>query len=266
MVAGELAAYVIAAAAGSAQWHIRELDVLAALGVASFTAALILELARGRSKPERDWYEGRAAAESTKTLAWRFAVGGDPFPVDDVESLQHFIDRVQAVVDTFAELELPAVDAERTQVTRRMLELRDAPLEARRDSYREGRLREQRAWYVRRSKDHDRYVRRWRRFAVGATIAGILGGLARFAGIVDIDFLGLGAAAASAATAWNQLRQHQTLATSYALAAQELALAEARLPAAEKEADWALFVSDAEDAISREHTMWLAKRGHPRSA
>jgi hypothetical protein len=29
------------------------------------------------------------------------------------------------------------------------------------------------------------------------------------------------------------------------------------------EVRWAAFVSDAEDAVSREHMMWLARRGHP---
>jgi len=28
------------------------------------------------------------------------------------------------------------------------------------------------------------------------------------------------------------------------------------------EAEWPQFVSDSEDAISREHTMWLARHGH----
>jgi hypothetical protein len=29
------------------------------------------------------------------------------------------------------------------------------------------------------------------------------------------------------------------------------------------EQEWATFVSDAEDAVSREHTLWLARHGHP---
>ncbi len=43
---------------------------LVALGAESYTALL---------RPDRLWYEGRAAAESVKTIAWRYAVQGAPF-------------------------------------------------------------------------------------------------------------------------------------------------------------------------------------------
>jgi hypothetical protein len=81
-------------------------------------------------------------------------------------------------------------------------------------------------------------------------------------GWIDIDILGVAAAGAAAGTAWIQLKQHRTLAASYALAAQELSLALVRLENARDDEHWALEVSDAEEAISREHTMWLARHGH----
>jgi hypothetical protein len=49
--------------------------------------------------------------------------------------------------------------------------------------------------------------------------------------------------------------------TGIALAAQELALIRGEVEAAATEDAFAKAVEDAEGAISREHTMWTAKRG-----
>jgi hypothetical protein len=70
---------------------------------------------------------------------------------------------------------------------------------------------------------------------------------------------------AGSATAWAQLKQHRILAPSYALAAQELSLVREKLAGIADEDAWSLEMSDAEDAISREHTMWLARHGHASS-
>jgi hypothetical protein len=65
---------------------------------------------------------------------------------------------------------------------------------------------------------------------------------------------------AASATAWAQTKQFRILATSYAVAAQELATISIRLPHIDADHDWSTFVSDAELAISREHTLWLTRR------
>jgi len=51
------------------------------LAASLFGIALIVEAFLYEVKPERTWYEGRAAAESVKTLSWRYAIGGEPFNV-----------------------------------------------------------------------------------------------------------------------------------------------------------------------------------------
>ena len=93
-------------------------------------------------------------------------------------------------------------------------------------------------------------------------LIGFLGAAAKFLGWIDLDVLGVAAAAGGGVVAWVQVRQHRVLAQSYSIASQELGLARERLIAVADEDGWALEVSDAEDAISREHTMWLARHGH----
>jgi len=79
---------------------------------------------------------------------------------------------------------------------------------------------------------------------------------------VDVDLLGIAATFAAAVAAWTQSKQFRVLTTSYAVTAHELAtIISIRLPLVEKEEDWAGFVREAESAISREHSLWLARRG-----
>jgi hypothetical protein len=62
---------------------------------------------------------------------------------------------------------------------------------------------------------------------------------------------------------WLQTKQHQVLAHAYAVTAQELSSIRSLIQWQESESDWSAFVDDAETAISREHTLWRAKRGLP---
>lgn len=255
---------ILAAATGAVSWKVgeRELDVVAAVGLLAFLGALVFTLRLGSEGYETRWYRGRAAAESVKTLAWRYAVGGDPFGRATIPGLdERFLDRVNAVLHGATGLQLAPVTGE--QITGEMRALRAQRLADRRSAYISDRVDDQERWYAAKAASNEASAKRWSAAAVAMNAIGVAGAFGRFAAFVDIDVLGIAAAAAGSATAWAQLRQHRVLATSYALAAQELSLAREKLRNVTNESDWALAVSDAEDAISREHTMWLARHGHP---
>jgi len=76
----------------------------------------------------------------------------------------------------------------------------------------------------------------------------------------SFDLAGVLAAAIGAGAAWLALKQHTTLRAAYALTAAELEKQIATLSSTSDD-DWPKSVADAEEAISREHTMWLASRG-----
>ena len=50
-------------------------------------AALVFRLFRSISHADTRWYEARAVAESAKSLAWRYAVGGRPFEINKDDTL-----------------------------------------------------------------------------------------------------------------------------------------------------------------------------------
>jgi hypothetical protein len=90
---------------------------------------------------------------------------------------------------------------------------------------------------------------------------GVLAAVLKAVGTISGDLLAFAGAIVTAITAWLQTKQHRTLATAYAVAALELASVRSQISHQTTEADWARFVSDAEEAFSREHTLWKASRG-----
>lgn len=223
--------------------------------VALASQLLILTL-----QPEKQWYDGRAVAESVKMLTWKYQVGGDPFgfgvPEEQVDD--KFLERLKEIVAEFRQLDL--MPAEKNQITEVMRQGRQKPLRERQALYHDSRIGEQRAWYARKSEWNRVQALRWQ---VGLTVImtlAILGAILRALALIPIDAYGLLAAVATAGVGWLQIKQHHGLARAYSVASHELAAINSRLTAIENEEDWKRFVDQAEEAISREHTLWRASR------
>jgi hypothetical protein len=259
--AGYLALISLAAVGGALDVEFRggTLNAGGLLSISAFLAALILGLASAGQQPERQWYRARAVAESVKSLSWCYAVGGDPFSISGGSASSLFLARLRRILEGIADLNLSgAVDS--GQITTAMEQLRSAPLEERRRIYLIGRIQNQAGWYADKAAVNDRRGNQWAAAAALASAGGVLVGVLRALNFLDVDLLGVLAATAAGFSAWMQFRQHRTLSASYAIAAQDLALVKDAAEEVSGESEWSKFVADAEDAISREHTVWLARR------
>lgn len=257
--ATQLLLLLLAAVAGGFSWRIGgRFDLLAVLAAIAFASALALEGRLARTNPERTWYRGRAGAESIKTLAWKYSVGGDPFLVSDPNADNLFRTAAQDVTRGLEDLDWTSNLGD--QVTEDMRRVRDASLEQRRRIYRLERIDNQRAWYTAKAQKAKKQAQRWSIVISVTTALGLIGAVLKAVGLVDVDALGLASAFAAVATAWTQLKQHESVASAYTVAAQDLGLASERLDEAHDERTWAQLVKDAEEAISREHTVWVARR------
>lgn len=263
MTRWELILAIVGAVSGTISWRVGQgdLDIWAGVGTMAFLLAGLTSVVHANRNPEARWYRGRAAAESVKTLTWLYAVGGTPFPAGDSGADDRLLTRLGELVDSLKELDqvVPA-DSSRRQITPAMTGLRARPLADRRQAYIEGRVNDQIAWYSKRAADYTRSAQRWLVVVAAANACGAVAGFLRMVDVLQLDLLGLAATVAGAATAWTQLLQHKALANSYAVAVQDLTLIRDRIPSVADDA-WPRFVGDAEEAVSREHTMWLARRG-----
>jgi hypothetical protein len=249
----------VIAAAASFNINIGGFNWIAFVAAIAFICALGVETWLWGSRPEQRWYDGRALAESAKTLAWRYSIGAAPFPIGGRDADDLLLKRLAALLQDAPATGIAPTNA--PPISDAMRRLRAAPLEQRRRAYLRGRVEDQCEWYRRRATTNSARARRWRLALLGMEIAGIV--LAFCGAIWSTTWLGLAgvvAAVIAAAAAWLAVRQHEALARAYTFAHGELMIARERLLLAGDEAAWAMETADTEEAISREHTMWRASR------
>lgn len=252
---------VLAAVCGAVTISFGPTDI-AALGTALFfVGALGVDALVFHSRPDQTWYQGRALAESSKTLTWRYAVGGAPFPLGlPAEKAD------QLFVDRLAELQgdlggVPLLPTRAAVISDRMRALRAAPLAERAAAYLTGRIENQQSWYADKARFHQRRASLYRRLVLLCEIAGVAAALARAISVVRFDLAGIIAATVAALAAWSSARQHTTTAQAYVVATHDLGLAREQLQHRSDEAAWAAGVADTEAAISREHSTWRSSKG-----
>jgi len=256
-----LSALVAAAAFGTVTLVLGRVDLAGIGGAAALGTALVSEVYLLTVRPERRWYDARAAAESAKTLAWRYIVGGEPFGIeqaDDKVADRLLLSRLAEITADLRDFAPIPLSEEGSQITDGMRKARSLSFEERRELYLVGRIRDQQAWYARRAMHNERRAAQWMVILAALEALGLVAAALRAAEVIAIDLAAVAGALAAAGVAWLQTRQHQTLASSYAVAAQELAGIVSRADWPVTESAWAHFVDEAEEAISREHTLWCA--------
>lgn len=248
---------VLGALGGASGLAAGNIDVGALIALTGFVIALVAELLLAFLQPERDWYAGRALAESMKTMSWCYAVGGEPFSPNISDVAARSLLRQRAELLTKKGADKIAVSASSRLVTPSMTELRHSDFETRRTAYLDGRTRDQRAWYALKARENKRKADGWRSILVAAEIVAVSATTLTATKVLTVDVAGILGSVVGASAAWLALKQHAQLAAAYALTSRELALQEEILCEASED-EWPRAVADAEDAISREHTMWLA--------
>lgn len=220
-------------------------------------------------QPQRRWYRTRALAESVKTLTWRYVMRAAPFEGEDEASRRKFFTNLRKIVDENHDASTRAVADAGEQVTPAMEKIRDSSLEERIERYRKNRIEDQHAWYARKARSNTDTARLWFALLVFFNILAIGLCVVRLSepgrefweehvGKWPIDFFTI---AAGSVLAWMQTKRFQELAASYTLTAYEIGILRADLPKKDStESRFAHFVADAENAFSREHTQWRARR------
>lgn len=235
--------------------------------VLAITACLILSSILFYFKFEQGWYEGRALAESIKTMTWKLMIAANPYgyKIDNKQVILNFITDLRNIVE-----ETPNSDeiidtevASNDQVTQKMIQVRDLTYLEKKDFYLEHRINDQLNWYNQKAK----YNRNKSRLIsiliiVFQALALITAILSTQIHDIKFDFLPLFVALTTASIAWVELKRYRELSQSYSITAHDLALIRSKGAYIDNEDELGEFVEEAERAISREHTLWLARRGN----
>jgi len=237
----------------------------AAFAALIFIGTIILSILVVTRRSEDEWYRARAIAESVKTSSWRFMMKGAPyFDAVSVEQVKkEFRNLLRSILFEHKDLghEFGGDISEADQITSKMCEVRNFDLQTRIDFYRKFRLDKQRSWYARKSAENRGKAKFW---------FGILIGLQAIAVVLLVlrvaypDFrmwpTEVFIVAVGSSLTWIQMKRFKKLASSYGLTANEIGIIRGELEGIENKTDFIEFVIDSENAFSREHTQWVARK------
>jgi SMODS and SLOG-associating 2TM effector domain 3/SMODS and SLOG-associating 2TM effector domain 1 len=225
--------------------------------------ALAIAILRNTRKPDEDWYQFRALAESVKTLTWRFATKAEPFHKSDELARSEFRNSLRELLKVNSSLgpKFESYNPDKDQITAEMLDLRGKPLSDRMKVYRALRLDDQRVWYATKSSKNQKAARNW---YIGLTCLYILLFILLGFRIYAPDAWWASPdpilIAASSIVGWIQVKKFNDLAAAYLLTAHEISIAVSEIEDISTEDRWARFVSSCEQVFSREHTQWVVRR------
>lgn len=230
-----------------------------------YILALVFSYILGKNRYEKNWYNGRAIAESIKTSTWKYCMRAAPY-TDDV-AIQipnsNFRNMLTQIVKSNNELGEVVQDHQSTdeQITNAMKDIRKMNLEDRKSYYLQHRIDEQRRWYATKASDNNKMHGRWFIALMLAQSSALVCVLLRIAypewQYWPTDVLALGAALI---ISWTQIKRHNELSSSYSLTAQEIGIIRGNIEEVETEEQLSVYVSGAEMAFSREHTQWVARQ------
>jgi hypothetical protein len=214
---------------------------------------------------ERQWYGGRAVAESIKSSAWRYMMGAEPYMLSveprDVDS--KFIATLQEILGEGDNLSISFAGtlAAAPQITEKMAAVRRLPLKERIRIYLDDRISDQRNWYGKKSEHNATQEKRLFIYVTFSQLAALIFAVVNIANpLVPINLVGVFSTLSASFLAWLQVKRHQEQSQSYAVAAHELGCIAAQAQHLTGDDDFSTFVADAETAISREHILWVARR------
>lgn len=247
-----------------AEFH-ADSTVISILVLLVVVGGLLTTIALLQEGPENEWYGGRAVAESAKTLSWRYMMCAEPFiyglPQNEAE--QKLLLELSELQNANRELMsgLSVEDAKDLQITTRMRLFRKREVQERKKDYLEFRIQNQQGWYTQKAKWAKSRLRSCRRLLFFIQLLIVTDAVCMVA-LPHRQFsaIGLFSAIAAALLAWQELNQFEGVAIAYNLAANDLASIQCGAETVGSENELSMFVLNAERAISREHTLWLARR------
>lgn len=227
-----------------------------------FFFALACSIYLAFSRPQKTWYGARALAESLKTMSWRYVMRAEPYHDEDRKSEREFSQAVTNLLSTNKDASaLNFASRHGEFFTKKMKEIRSSDLQERVQIYKKSRVIDQRNWYRREAQFNALWSRVGYIALIISSFLAMLSALFRIAyreaWIVPVDVVSIFPVAI---LGWIQSKRYQELSSSYALTGHEIAIIGNDLEYISDESELSKFVGDAENAFSREHTQWQARR------
>lgn len=239
-------------------------QALILLLIALLAFSLIMQVVRfsDRLRLDQRWFHGRAVAESVKTSAWRYMMKAPPYD-DGTDADLELTDTLRRLGDdSLLSPPRQAATGNGADVTAAMRATREATWTERRQRYFDERLDDQINWYGAKAAFNARRARLVRLLSFLLQIVALGNAIWLLMEPSSVwNLVGVWTTLAASVIAWSQARRYDDLQVSYAMAHQELEQIRRRAEEAATEDEFIDAVVAGEGAVSREHTMWVAKSG-----
>ena len=230
-----------------------------------FSMLMLMMVLKIKKTSEQEWYKYRAITESIKTVSWKFSMRAEPFnDEDEVKNINSLSEYLEDIVggSEFISKTIDPKSVDESTVTDEMKGLRTLSFEQRRDFYVDGRINDQRDWYVSKAQANKDAGKKWNicMFVIYALafLCSLYNAYYSVPGsIIPISIL---TTIASSLVGWIQVKRYSELSASYILTAHEIGVIKEQASYVSSESDFSSFIRDAETAFSREHTQWIARR------
>lgn len=242
----------------SEYWVVKLVNAIVSLGIVALSFLFSFVNFQGT------WYSCRAVAESIKTISWRFSMRAEPYDIEDHEAKALFLKTVRQIVKMNHDFEknIGAQFGTDSQVPNSMLQVRAKSLLERRQIYHQYRVIEQQNWYKGKSKKNKKMS--WIFMGTLIVASLVLAALLFLSLRPEMDQIVLPVefvlTVISVVFTWLQTKKYRELENSYALTAHEIGFISTQIDDIDSEVKLSEYVMNSENAFSREHTQWIARK------
>lgn len=236
---------------------------VAGLSALFFAGGISITVFIKNAKFEDEWYIGRAVAESIKSLTWKFLIKGEPFKdsLSEKQAGEMFINFVNEIFDqNKGFLKVVYQKESGANITPIMRKIRLASFQERKKMYVKYRIQDQLKWYTKKSALNRKKSSQYFWIIIGLQVIALVYSIYLVINPGFFNIVPLITTLAAVILSWLQVNHHQELAQSYAVTAHEINLILDHSAYIENETQLATYIADSENAFSREHTLWLARK------
>jgi hypothetical protein len=205
------------------------------------------------------WFRCRAYAENLKSIVWQFVMSNDD--ASDTNATR-YLDELNRLRERLPDLQREFVCFGNSGhlITAWMQTFHGLPVETKALHYRELRVEDQITWYSNKAKLNSEMEDSWFWTVFIIEFAAVACSAFQSWQLMKFNPVGGIAAVGTALIAWSQIKRYSDLGTSYSIAAADLRGISEVHKTVTSQAELDLMVQEVEKAVSREHSIWLARR------
>ena len=207
------------------------------------------------------WYLARSLAESIKTISWRYVMNAAPFNINDELAAGLFVERIRELLEENKDMAVMfATDSSQGVISDSMHAVRGIEDKCKKkEYYLKYRVEDQEQWYLAKAKKFSKMAFCINTLMIVCIIAAILLSYCNsFSLQIGNGLINLLVVTCVALLTWTSTKRYRDLSNSYSWTNIDVILLHEQFKS--PTCDVSNCVADAENAFSREHASWLARK------